>query len=69
MQLCKVRTESKRVLREPKIIHILSNGNQVNSIAGKKIPANNPIYQVIEKGAANVNNRDDRVDFRNWCYG
>lgn len=65
MQLCKVRTESERVLREPKIIHILSNGNQVNSIAGKKIPANNPIYQVIEKGAANVNNRNDRVDFRN----
>lgn len=37
-------------MRKPNITHVLSNGERVKSIAGKKIPVNNAVYEVILKG-------------------
>lgn len=33
--------------KEPKIIHVLSNGARVESIKGHVVPAGNPIYNVM----------------------
>ena len=37
--------------KQPRVIHVLSNGQTVNSIAGRKIPVDNPVYEIILKGA------------------
>ena len=38
--------------KNPKITHILANGTVVESIAGKVIPRDNPVYElVLRKGA------------------
>lgn len=38
-------------MNKPNITHVLSNGEQVKSIAGKQIPKNNIVYELILKGA------------------
>ena len=35
---------------KPVVRHILANGKEVKSIAGYKIPQNNPVYEIIFKG-------------------
>ena len=35
----------------PNIIHVLANGERVKDITGHKIPADNPVYEIIFKGA------------------
>ena len=35
---------------EPKIVHILANGERVDSIEGKEIPADSPVYEILLKG-------------------
>lgn len=37
--------------KSPKITHILANGTKVESIAGKVIPRDNPVYELVMKGA------------------
>ncbi len=34
-------------MKKPVIVHVLANGKKVNSIEGKVIPGDNPVYQVI----------------------
>lgn len=34
-------------MKKPKIIHILANGQRVDSIEGHVIPADNPVYEII----------------------
>lgn len=36
--------------REPKIIHVLANGERVDSIEGKVIPSDSPVYEIVLKG-------------------
>lgn len=36
-------------MKQPKIIHILANGERVDSIKGHVVPADNPVYEVIIK--------------------
>lgn len=36
-------------MKKPKIIHILANGQRVDSIEGHVVPADNPVYEVILK--------------------
>ena len=48
-----------------RVVHILSNGKQVDSIEGRTVPAENAVYQVIKKGVLrNGNNRTD--NFSHW---
>lgn len=35
------------MMKKPKIIHVLADGTKVNSIAGKVVPGDNPVYEVI----------------------
>ena len=35
---------------KPNIIHILANGERVDSIEGKKIPSDSPVYEILLKG-------------------
>jgi hypothetical protein len=35
--------------RTPRIIHILANGERVDSIEGKTIPSDNPVYEIVLK--------------------
>lgn len=37
--------------QEPRVTHILANGERVSSIEGKKIPRNNAVYEQVLKGA------------------
>ena len=37
--------------RTPRVIHILANGERVESIKGKVIPSDNPVYEIVLKGA------------------
>ena len=37
--------------KEPVIVHILANGKHVKDIKGHVIPAENPVYEIIYKGA------------------
>lgn len=36
--------------KSPKITHILANGTVLESIAGKVIPRDNPVYELVLKG-------------------
>lgn len=36
-------------MKKPKIVHILANGQRVDSIEGHVIPAYNPVYEIILK--------------------
>ena len=36
-------------MKQPKIIHILANGERVDSIKGHVVPADNPVYEIILK--------------------
>ena len=33
--------------KEPKIIHIMADGKVIKNISGHKIPADNPVYEII----------------------
>lgn len=37
--------------KSPKITHILADGTKVESIAGKVIPRDCPVYELVMKGA------------------
>ena len=37
--------------QEPKVTHILANGERVSSIEGKVISSNNAVYEQVLKGA------------------
>lgn len=34
-------------MKQPKIIHILANGQRVDSIEGHVVPADNPVYEIL----------------------
>lgn len=34
-------------MKKPVIVHVLANGKRLDSIEGKVIPGDNPVYQVI----------------------
>ena len=36
-------------MKKPQIIHVLADGTRVKSIAGKVVPGDNPVYEVILK--------------------
>ena len=37
--------------KKPNVIHILANGERVDSIEGKVIPSDSPVYEILLKGA------------------
>jgi hypothetical protein len=37
--------------KKPEIIHILANGERVETIKGHKIPSDNAVYEIVLKGA------------------
>jgi hypothetical protein len=41
-------------MKKPKIVHVLANGKKVHSIAGKVVPGENPVYEVILKSVNKV---------------
>ena len=38
-------------MKKPMIVHVLADGTKVNSIAGKVVPGDNPVYEVILKSS------------------
>ncbi len=43
---------SMRIMRmkKPKIVHVLADGSRTESILGKVVPADNPVYEIILNG-------------------
>lgn len=36
-------------MKTPVIVHVMADGKRLDSIAGKMVPADNPVYEVILK--------------------
>ena len=34
-------------MKKPKIVHVLADGRRTDSILGKVVPADNPVYEII----------------------
>lgn len=47
MICCENKTYRVEKMKKPKIIHVLANGQKVNSIEGHVIPGDNPVYAII----------------------
>lgn len=43
-------------MRRPNIVHVLANGQRVESIEGKIIPEDNPVYEIIFRAATKGEN-------------
>lgn len=37
-------------MKKPKIVHVLADGSRTESILGKVVPADNPVYEIILNG-------------------
>lgn len=40
-------------MKQPKIVHVLADGSRVDSIKGRIVPPDNPVYKIVIEAQKN----------------